>query len=182
AHHGAVRRRGDLLRSVGAAGGLPGPGGPRRSPGRRAPGASRVSSRRAPCHQHRVAPGRSIRGVEEGLDVAALRSELDRVLAPRRDDAPLVVLGGGNDDLQPGRAYLGALAPGGWIAATWPSEFGGRGLTPGDATIVSRELGRYAAPDLYPYLVGLHVVAPTLLAMATPEQCARWLPPIASGA
>ena len=116
-----------------------------------------------------------------GVDVAALRAELDALLTPRRDDAPLVVLGGGNDDLEPGRAYLGALAPGGWIAATWPEEFGGRGLTPGDAAIVSRELGRFAAPDLYPYLVGLHVVAPTLLTVATREQCARWLPPIATG-
>jgi len=116
-----------------------------------------------------------------GVDVAALRDELDRVLTPRRDDAPLVVLGGGNDDLEPGRTYLGALAPGGWIAATWPPEYGGRGLAPGDATIVSRELARYAAPDLYPWLVGLHVVAPTLLAVATPEQCARWLPPIRTG-
>ena len=94
-------------------------------------------------------------GVEEGLDVAALRAELDRVLTPRRDDVPLVVLGGGNDDLEPGRAYLAALAPGGWIAATWPAEYGGRGLSPAGAAVVSRELGRYAAPDLYPYLVGL---------------------------
>jgi alkylation response protein AidB-like acyl-CoA dehydrogenase len=119
--------------------------------------------------------------MEEGLDVAALRAELDRVLNPRRDDSPLVVLGGGNDDLEPGRAYLAALAPGGWVAATWPAEYGGRGFSPADAAVVSRELGRYAAPDLYPYLVGLHVVAPTLLAVATPEQCARWLPPIRTG-
>ena len=119
--------------------------------------------------------------MDGGVDVAALRAELDQVLTPRRDDAPLVVLGGGSDDLEPGRAYLAALAPGGWIAATWPAEYGGRGLAPGDATVVSRELGRYAAPDLYPYLVGLHVVAPTLLAVATPEQCARWLPPIRTG-
>ena len=119
--------------------------------------------------------------MEDGVDVAALRGELDRVLTPRRDDAPLVVLGGGNDDLEPGRAYLAALAPSGWIAATWPVAYGGRALAPGDATIVSRELARYAAPDLYPWLVGLHVVAPTLLAVATPEQCARWLPPIRTG-
>ena len=103
------------------------------------------------------------------------------MLTPRRDDARLVVLGGGNDDLEPGRAYLAALAPGGWIAATWPVEYGGRGLAPGDATTVSRELARYAAPDLYPWLVGLHVVAPTLLAVAAPEQCSRWLPPIRTG-
>src|SRR5262249_12795561 len=148
---------------------------------RRASRPPRLSPRRTPRHQRRVVLGRSIRGVQRVLDVSALRAELDRVLAPRRDDAPIVVLGGGNDDLEPGRAYLAALAPGGWIAAAWPGECGGRGLTPGDAAIGSRELGRSAAPALSPYLVGLHVIAPTLLAVAPPEQCTRWLPPIATG-
>src|SRR3954469_21626592 len=121
------------------------------------------------------------RDAQPRVDVVGLRADLDRVLTPRRDDAPLVVLGGGNDDLEPGRAYLAALAPGGWVAATWPEEYGGRGLSPRDAALVSRELARYTAPDLYPWLVGLHVVAPRLLAVATPEQCGRWLPPIRTG-
>jgi alkylation response protein AidB-like acyl-CoA dehydrogenase len=115
------------------------------------------------------------------VDVAELRAELDGVLSPRHEGAPLILLGGGNDDLEPGRAYLAALGPGGWIASTWPVEYGGLGLAPSEAAVVSRELARYATPDLYPYLVGLHVVAPTLLAVATPEQCSRWLPPIRTG-
>ena len=44
-----------------------------------------------------------------------------------------------------------------------------------------RELADFAVPDLYPYLVGLELVGPTLLAHGTPEQCARWLPSIATG-
>ena len=37
-------------------------------------------------------------------------------------------------------------------------------------------------PDLHPYLVGVELVGPTLLADATPDQCERWLPPIATRA
>ena len=44
-----------------------------------------------------------------------------------------------------------------------------------------RELGDFDVPDLYPYLVGLELIGPTLLAHGTPEQCARWLPSIATG-
>ena len=104
------------------------------------------------------------------------------MLRPRAADDAVTILGAGSDDLEVGRAYLEALAPGGWAVPTWPVEYGGRGMTPADAGAVSRALAGFEAPDLYPYLVGLHVVAPTLIALASPEQCARWLRPIASGA
>src|SRR5262249_3569850 len=47
--------------------------------------------------------------------------------------------------------------------------------------VVRAELAAFAVPDLYPYLVGLELVGPTLLAHATPEQQTRWLPHIATG-
>ena len=82
----------------------------------------------------------------------------------------MTILGAGSDDLEVGRAYLEALAGGGWAVPTWPVEYGGRGMTPAGAGVVSRALAAFEAPDLYPYLVGLHVVAPTLLAIASEEQ------------
>jgi alkylation response protein AidB-like acyl-CoA dehydrogenase len=106
---------------------------------------------------------------------------LSSVLRERSDDDAVTVLGAGSDDLEVGRAYLRALADGGWSTPTWPVEYGGRGATRDDAALISRELARYAQPDLYPYLVGFQVVAPTLLTDATPEQCARWLPKIRTG-
>ena len=114
-------------------------------------------------------------------DVAAARAVFAQRLRPRRDDVAPTVLGAGHDDLEPGREYLAALADGGWLTPTWPREYGGRGLTPTEAGAILRELDAFETPDLYPYLVGLHVVAPTLLAVATPEQCARWLPPLQRG-
>jgi alkylation response protein AidB-like acyl-CoA dehydrogenase len=119
------------------------------------------------------------------VDGDALRAEaraaFEAVLARRRPDRPATVLGAGNDDVEPGRRFLAALAPGGWAVPTWPAEAGGRGASVEDAAVIAEALGGYEVPDLYPYLVGLHVVGPTLLAIATPEQRRRWLPAIADG-
>jgi alkylation response protein AidB-like acyl-CoA dehydrogenase len=119
---------------------------------------------------------------DEAVDEAGVRDALAALLAPRAADDAVTILGAGSDDLAAGRAYLEALAPGGWAVPSWPVEFGGRGLGPAAAGVVTRALAGFESPDLYPYLVGLHVVAPTLVALASPEQCARWLKPIASGA
>jgi len=110
-----------------------------------------------------------------------IRAALGAVLRPRATDDAVTVLGAGTDDLAEGHSWLAALADGGWAIPAWPIEHGGRGAGPDEVARIGRELGRFHQPDLYPYLVGLHVVAPTLLAMATPAQCARWLPAIASG-
>jgi alkylation response protein AidB-like acyl-CoA dehydrogenase len=60
-------------------------------------------------------------------------------------------------------------------------EYGGLGASPAQAAIVSQEVARFDVPDLYPYLIGLAIAGPTLVAHATREQCARWLPPIRTG-
>jgi alkylation response protein AidB-like acyl-CoA dehydrogenase len=92
------------------------------------------------------------------------------------------VLGAGNDDLDAGRHFLGALSGSGLAVPTWPRAYGGLDATAADVAILRRELTAFAVPDLYPYLVGVELVGPTLLAHGTPGQCERWLPPIASGA
>jgi alkylation response protein AidB-like acyl-CoA dehydrogenase len=116
-----------------------------------------------------------------GLTPEEVRAAIAGRLQPREDDAPVTVLGAGSDDLDGGRAWLAALDGGGWAVPTWPPEYGGRGASTADAAVIARELAAYHQPDLYPYLVGLHIVAPTLLAMATPDQCARWLPALRTG-
>jgi alkylation response protein AidB-like acyl-CoA dehydrogenase len=110
-----------------------------------------------------------------------VRSGLATRLAPRRVDRPVSVLGAGNDDLEAGRAYLGALAGSGLAVPSWPREYGGLGATPAQVALVRRELADFDVPDLYPYLVGLELIGPTVLAHGSPEQCARWLPSIATG-
>jgi acyl-CoA dehydrogenase len=112
---------------------------------------------------------------------AWVRAELAARLASRPDDARATVLGAGSDDLDAGRRYLGALAGSGLAVPSWPREYGGLGAAPADVAAVRAELAAFDVPDLYPYLVGLELVGPTLLAHGTPEQCARWLPRVATG-
>ena len=110
-----------------------------------------------------------------------VRSELAARLQARATDARTSVLGAGSDDLSEGRRFLAALAGTGFAVPTWPREYGGIGATPAQMNAVRQELMAFAVPDLYPYLVGLELVGPTVLAHGSPEQCARWLPKIATG-
>ena len=112
-----------------------------------------------------------------------VRAALQERLVERTGaDPPGTVLGAGSDDLEAGRAYLHALADGGWAVPTWPEEHGGLGLNGDRLAIVQQEMARFAVPDLYPFLVGLALVGPTLLEHGSDEQRARWLGAIKSGA
>jgi len=110
-----------------------------------------------------------------------VRAALNARLTLRRADDVWTVLGAGSDDVEAGRSYLRALSDGGWAVPTWPEEYGGLGATPTQAAIVAQELGHFEVPDLYPYVIGLAIAAPTLVAHATSEQCGRWLPAIRTG-
>lgn len=120
-----------------------------------------------------------------GDRLAALRTEVRAALAARlevRDPAVAgLVLGAGSDDFESGRRYLKLLADGGWRVPSWPVEHGGMGLA-GDAADVVREVvAGFDAPDLYPFLVGVELIGPTILAHASQAQKARWLPGIRDG-
>ena len=123
--------------------------------------------------------------MDEDGDLAALEdkvaAELDGLLERRNPDSPLAVLGAGLDDLGAGRNYLATLAQGGYITPTWPEIYGGMGLDAESAGVVRTVLARYESPDLYPWMVGIDLVGPTILAHGTDEQKSRWLPAIRSG-
>ena len=67
----------------------------------------------------------------------------------------------------------------GWGAPGWPKEHGGPGFTPVEEFIFEEECALAGAPRQLPF--GLKMVAPVLMAFGTKEQCARFLPRIASG-
>ncbi len=124
-------------------------------------------------------------GPDETPGLAALRTrvaeDLAAVLGARRSGARPVVLGAGSDDVESGRRFLRALAGGGWAVPTWPVEHGGMGLSGAEAEVVAEVLASFDTPDLYPFLVGLGLIGPTILEHGTEEQKARWLPPMRSG-
>ncbi len=73
-----------------------------------------------------------------------------------------------------------ALYDGGWAVPTWPVEYGGRGLSTLEAAAVAEQFATAGAP-LTRATGGELLVGPTLLQFGTPEQKARFLPPIAAG-
>lgn len=112
---------------------------------------------------------------------ALTRAALADLLTARRADHRGTVMGAGSDDFESGRRFLTALAEGGWAVPTWPVEHGGMGLSRGEADIVAQVLDEFETPDMYPFLVGLDLIGPTILAHGDDEQKSRWLPPMRSG-
>src|SRR5207244_3926100 len=122
------------------------------------PKVSRDSSCRSDWNSATTCPGRPAARCRShpcekssGMDDfrSWIRSELAARLAPRRDGARRSVLGAGNDDLEAGRRYLGALAGSGLAVPMWPREYGGLGATPEDLGVVRAELAAFDVPDLY---------------------------------
>ena len=64
----------------------------------------------------------------------------------------------------------------GLVAATWPVEYGGAGLSTAEARVVEAELAPLNLGRLNP--LGLNLAAPALFAHGTEAQRRRFLPPI----
>jgi len=76
-----------------------------------------------------------------------------------------------------GRAWQRTLFDNGWGSILWPKEYGGRGLGPIEHIIWNQELGRAGATES-PFLQGIGLAGPTIIAHGTEEQKARFLGPI----
>jgi alkylation response protein AidB-like acyl-CoA dehydrogenase len=68
----------------------------------------------------------------------------------------------------------------GWLAPSWPAEFGGLGRGEVEAAIVTEEMALAGVPDDV-HVLGVDIVGRFLLGVGTPEQQKRLLPPIARG-
>ena len=100
-------------------------------------------------------------------------------------DAPLESIsrigGGTKQKYGPGqKEWLDAMAAKGWTVPTWPTEYGGAGLSKAQAKILREEMASTGAkPPLFS--MGIHMLGPALLKFGTPEQKAEHLPRIARG-
>jgi alkylation response protein AidB-like acyl-CoA dehydrogenase len=77
------------------------------------------------------------------------------------------------------RAWQNKLFEAGWIGIGWPKEYGGRDASLMQETIYNEEMAHAQAPTTA-NVIGLNMVGPTILAVGTPEQKARYLPKILS--
>jgi acyl-CoA dehydrogenase len=78
------------------------------------------------------------------------------------------------------KLWLELMSEKGWTCPTWPSEYGGGGLSKEEAIILSKELNRLnARPALNSF--GISMLGPVLLEYANEEQKMRFLPDIVHG-
>jgi hypothetical protein len=78
------------------------------------------------------------------------------------------------------KAWPEKLYAGGWICASWPTEYGGKGLTLMQSVVLNEEFARAGAP-LRADFFGDTLVGPTILQWGTEEQKKEFLPRILAG-
>jgi alkylation response protein AidB-like acyl-CoA dehydrogenase len=72
------------------------------------------------------------------------------------------------------------LASQGWVAAAWPTEYGGRGFGPLEQYVLMEELSLARAPT-GAHNVSVEIIGPALIRYGTPEQKAHFLPAFRRG-
>ena len=86
-----------------------------------------------------------------------------------------------DDDFVPNaQAWQRKLAEGGWAGLTWPKEYGGRDLSPGQLIVFNDELSNYDVPANI-FGIGLGMIGPAIIAHGTEEQKQRYLEPMLRG-
>ena len=115
-----------------------------------------------------------------GAGAADLRSELRALVA---EHVPPDFLGAFTDDpadLDAAQRFCRVLADEGLLCLAWPPEFGGRGASVWEQTVVREEMWAHHEPRGAQYM-GVNWVGPTLMRYGTEEQRRKHLPPIAAG-
>ncbi|MGH3247035.1 MAG: acyl-CoA dehydrogenase family protein [Trebonia sp.] len=111
-----------------------------------------------------------------------LRRELRRYFGRLMTDEVRAALDGdGDGDFGGGDAYRAVvrqLGADGWLALSWPEEYGGRGGSMLDQLIFTDEAAIARVP--VPFLT-VNTVGPTIMRFGTPEQKSFYLPKIAAG-
>jgi alkylation response protein AidB-like acyl-CoA dehydrogenase len=78
-------------------------------------------------------------------------------------------------------AWQRLLFDAGFAGMNWPVDSGGRDATPTEQLVFLEELTKASAPGMGVNIPGTMHAGPTLVAEASPEQRARYLPPILRG-
>jgi alkylation response protein AidB-like acyl-CoA dehydrogenase len=112
---------------------------------------------------------REVRAFVERELPQSLKADLLRQLTPGMQDW----------DRPEARVWRSRLAEKGWIAPSWPREYGGAGLTLMQQFIMSEEFAEANAPRVGGN--GIEMLGPTLILHGSDEQKREFLPKILSG-
>jgi alkylation response protein AidB-like acyl-CoA dehydrogenase len=78
-------------------------------------------------------------------------------------------------------AWKKAIGEKGWATPTWPTQYGGGGLSPQKARVLQQEMMRAGAFNPLMFGMGVTMIGPTILDYGTEEQKAKHIPPIVRG-
>ena len=120
-----------------------------------------------------------------GQDLDAVVAEAERFVrellpsewvaaVEQNDTAALVEV---RRSVDPGEIWAG-IGAAGYIAPTWPKEYGGLGVNPKVGAAIARTLGRYKMPR-FDNPVGVDLAGPAILRWGTEDQKQRFVAPIA---
>lgn len=115
-----------------------------------------------------------------GAPAAALRSQLRDLV---KEHVPEGFLGAFTDDpadLEAAQRFCRTLAAHDLLCLAWPAEFGGRGASVWEQTVVREEMWAHHEPRGAQYM-GVNWVGPTLMRYGTEAQQRQHLPPISRG-
>ncbi|MEM9011665.1 MAG: acyl-CoA dehydrogenase family protein [Pseudomonadota bacterium] len=113
---------------------------------------------------------------EEQAFRAEVRQFLEDSLPPTTSDKVRTGADLSKEEMEEWHALLHAR---GWLAHTWPEQFGGTDWSPVQRHIFEEECARAHAPRIVPF--GLNMLGPVLMKFGTPEQQAHYLPRILDG-
>jgi alkylation response protein AidB-like acyl-CoA dehydrogenase len=117
---------------------------------------------------------------EMGREATILRRDLRELVTSHVPDDFLGAFTDDPADLEVAQAFCRLLAERGLLCMSWPEEFGGRGSSAWEQTVVREEMWAHHEPRGAQYM-GVNWVGPTLMRHGTPEQQRKHLPPIARG-
>ncbi|KAA9159794.1 acyl-CoA dehydrogenase [Amycolatopsis acidicola] len=115
-----------------------------------------------------------------GGAASSLRGELRRLV---KEHVPPDFLGsftGDPADFEAAQRFCRLLAERGLLCLAWPEEFGGRGASVWEQTVVREEMWAHHEPRGAQYM-GVNWVGPAIMRHGTPAQQRKHLPPIAGG-
>jgi alkylation response protein AidB-like acyl-CoA dehydrogenase len=121
-----------------------------------------------------------------GGDVEGFRAEAKAWLEAnfpdelKRDPAQQMAAAMGQPETPAGKAWREAMGAKGWGTPTWPTEYGGGGLSRMEARVLAEEMARIGARNPIGGM-GVMMFGPTLIEYGTPELKAQHLPGIIKG-
>lgn len=123
--------------------------------------------------------------IEEPSRLDAFRQEartwLNANFPPALAGSTVEIQYSGTPESPEAQAWRRRVGEKGWGAPTWPTAYGGGGLSGAEARVLKEEMARIGAYNPVYISLGLTMVGPTLLDYGAAEQKARHLPGIARG-